>query len=250
MASKESTVTSANDIKQPAEGSELEEGKEEEQPTPWAWIKAVFKILKPPFAESEPLPVEILPWLYLSDKENSVEQIDKLCSLGITHVLTTNGRNNDEFKNIRSQLQNLGIKHYMIRASDKYDYDILGKHWEECKPIFQKVRNSRPRGKIVVHCGEGVNRSAFLVAAAMLTLGDDDAGPTNDADNTSNNNLVDQAERHDADKITLLTVVNHLQQKRGKVLTNLAFQKQLCELAAREGRLGEKPVGYTDDPLF
>lgn len=38
-----------------------------------------------------------------------------------------------------------------------------------------------------------------------------------------------------------------LKAKRGTVLTNLSFQKQLCLLAAKEGLLGDKPDGYTNE---
>jgi hypothetical protein len=46
-----------------------------------------------------------------------------------------------------------------------------------------------------------------------------------------------------------LDVVRLLKQKRGLVLSNYSFQKELCVLAAREGKLGDKPSGFTDEPL-
>lgn len=47
----------------------------------------------------------------------------------------------------------------------------------------------------------------------------------------------------------LLEVFKSAKEKRGMVLTNLSFQRQLCKLAAREGFLGAKPEGYTDGPI-
>ena len=68
----------------------------------------------------------------------------------------------------------------------------------------------------------------LVVAAAMLLLSDDD-----------NNNDMNRTGG------TLLGVVQDLKRKRGTVLTNLFFQKQLCILAANSDRLGELPPDKT-----
>lgn len=207
-------------------------------PVPWAWVKAVNDILaNPPFKEPD-LPVPLLPWLYLSDEYNSVRQIDKLLDLGITHVLTANAMPRAELDKIRLRLQNVGISHHAVGAHDENGYDILGLHWEECKKVFEDARD-HPDGKLVVHCVAGMNRSGVLAAAAMLTIGDRD----------NNDNTLTTSTIEDSKKPTLLDVIKALKRKRGMVMTNLSFQKQLCELAGREGRLGEKPLGYNDDPL-
>jgi protein-tyrosine phosphatase len=203
---------------------------DEQQITPWAWIKAVFHILcRPPFYEPETLPVQLLPWLYLSDEAHSIRMIDKLIDLGITHVLTTNGSRKRDLKLVPDHLKKVGIVHLSIRAHDELGYDMIGKHWEECRSFFMQARDQhQPRqGKVVVHCSAGRNRSGLMAAAAMLTLDDTETDS----------------------RRTLLEVVRDLKAKRGNVLTNLSFQKQLCELAAREGRLGEPPAGYNNDPL-
>eukprot|EP00526_Cylindrotheca_closterium_P027926 CAMPEP_0113650936 /NCGR_PEP_ID=MMETSP0017_2-20120614/27134_1 /TAXON_ID=2856 /ORGANISM="Cylindrotheca closterium" /LENGTH=81 /DNA_ID=CAMNT_0000563541 /DNA_START=57 /DNA_END=298 /DNA_ORIENTATION=+ /assembly_acc=CAM_ASM_000147 len=58
-------------------------------PPPWAWIKAVNNILaNPPFEEPTEMPVQLLPWLYLSDEYHSIRQINRLLALGVTHVLS------------------------------------------------------------------------------------------------------------------------------------------------------------------
>eukprot|EP00957_Ditylum_brightwellii_P015502 1167309-Ditylum_brightwellii.AAC.1 len=66
-----------------------------------------------------------------------------------------------------------------------------------------------------------MNRSALIACAAIMIL----------------------------DEMTLLNVVRLVKKKRGYLLTNKSFQRQLCLLAAKESLLGEKPSGYSDDAL-
>ena len=196
------------------------------QTLPWAWIKATNQILSGfPNKDPDYLPVELLPWLFLSDEFNCIWQPDKLKELGITHVLTVNERTNDEIEKTREKLQSIGITyHAVVGARDIEGYDMIDNHWEECLQFFQQAK-TRPTGKIAVSCVAGVNRSGLMAAAAMLVLGDDEVTGT------------------------LLDVVRLLKRKRGQVLTNFSFQKQLCLLAAREGKLGEFPEGFSDEPL-
>ena len=72
----------------------------------------------------------------------------------------------------------------------------------------------------------------LVAAAAMLLLNNDD----------DNSGDEQNFQRRD-----LLSVVKDLKGKRRMVLTNLSFQRQLCDLAAHHERLGDIPVGYTDE---
>ena len=220
----------------------LDEATTTNQEVPWAWIKATNDILtNPPYKEPQ-LPVQLLPWLWLSDEYNSVRQIDKLLELEVTHVLTTNTMQRGDLERIRLRLQQVGISHHAIDAHDENGYDMIGLHWEECKQFFETARN-HPKGKLVVHCLAGMNRSGLMAAAAMLTLGgekDNNGSSVSERDAPESKRLKDTS---------LLNVVKILKRKRGMILTNLSFQKQLCDLAAREGMLGERPEGYSDDPL-
>lgn len=67
-----------------------------------------------------------------------------------------------------------------------------------------------------------MNRSALIVASALLVL----------------------------ERKPLLEVVKHMKAKRGEVLTTRSFQRQLCNLAAKEELLGDKPEGYDDEPVL
>ena len=190
--------------------------------TPWAWIKAVNDIItNPPFQEPTLFPIQLKPWLYLSDVM-SLSKEDRLMDLGITHVLTTNKMT--YLEQLEKRLKRMGIIHCVVEGEDEIGYDMIGNHWETCKEFIHQAKHP-PFGKIVVHCAAGQNRSALIVAAALLTLDEENEKPT------------------------LLQVIKYLKAKRGIVLTNLSFQKQLCIFAAEHDCLGEKPEGYTDTPL-
>jgi len=51
------------------------------------------------------------------------------------------------------------------------------------------------------------------------------------------------------EQVPLLDVVRNCVAKRGSVLWNQSFQRQLCMLAMQEGLLGPKPIGYTDEEI-
>jgi protein-tyrosine phosphatase len=212
-------------------GAAAAQKQQEEDDIVLPWIEATNAILNaPPFAEPKQLPVAILPWLYLSDMY-AVRDADTLLQLGITHVLTTNGiRGEWEREEYERPFKASGVvvQHCIINGEDEEGYDMIGRHWEECKRFLEEVQK-HPNGKVVVHCGGGENRSALITAAAML--------------------LLDKNE--DGERRTLLDVVRSLKSKRGIVLSNESFRKQLCMLAAREHRLGGKPPERVDeDPHY
>ena len=195
----------------------------EETNVPWAWVRAVRDILSKAPYESEEQPVELLPWLYLCDWRcvsafDPIQGSGRILETGITHVLTTCRMPGVE--KLRNRLASAGIEYMAVMGRDEERYDMIGQHWEECYSFIRSVRDKEDK-KIIVHCLAGQNRSGLLAAAAMMVL----------------------ERRH------LLDVVRHIKAKRGVVLTNLSFQKQLCLLAQNEGLLGDKPKGYSDEPV-
>lgn len=168
------------------------------------WILKVNDILtSPPWREPQNLPVEILPWLWLSSQHGATRP-DRLQALQIGHVLTLNAMLPMEASRIEWALRSQGVDHTYIAAYDVEGYNMIGYHWEqECKPLLKQVRENN--GKIVVHCQAGQNRSGAIVAAALLEL---EGWP-------------------------LLKTIRHLKKIRGIVITNLSFQRQLVELAHR-----------------
>jgi len=191
---------------------------------PWAWLKAIRHILtttddRPSEEPSMSTPIEILPWLFISS-QSGLRNTDHLQKLGVTHVLTTNAMSNHQLGSLRATIQDdAGIAHRAISAEDEEGYRMIPRHWVECRGFLSAVR--RDGGKVVVHCVAGQNRSALIVSAALVSI----------------------------ERMPLCEAVTKLKARRGTVLTNRSFQRQLCVLASAEGLLGERPDGYTDDPI-
>lgn len=187
---------------------------------PWAWLKAFNDIVKadPPPEIPDP-PVAVLPWLYLAPFYCVQNQGAKLHSeLGITHVLSTNRTPPQVLESLYWELRSNEIDHYYVSADDLLSYDMMA-HWEESRDFLQQCRSGE--GKALVHCAAGMNRSGTIAAAAMMHFG----------------------------KMDLLQVARELKAKRGYVLSNASFVRQLVAFAAMEGHLGDKPEGYDDVPI-
>jgi hypothetical protein len=115
---------------------------------------------------------------------------------------------NEKLQSIQGLLASEIIQRFYLKGVDDEHYDMLGLHREECRNFLQEAKESGK--KILLHCLGGHNRSALIVAAAMIVL----------------------------ERTPVLDVVRHIKSKRGIILTNLSFQRQVCELAAEEGLLG------------
>ena len=210
--------------------------------TPWPWIKAVNDItVTAPWESEDELPIELLPWLYLSDigfvkniwsggggrGKKNMKKSPTLVELGITHVISTNEMKPSDLKSIRRKLGSVGIQHFYVDGRDIEGYNMIPNHWNECRQFLENQVRKNPQAKegttlpkVLVHCRQGQNRSALIACAAMMVL----------------------------EQRPLLDVVTNIKAKRGLVLTNLSFQRQLCMLAFEEGLIGNRPDGYTDDP--
>ena len=104
--------------------------QEEEVAGPWAWIRATQDILNsPPFHEPPKLPVELLPWLFISDMVSVRRNIWSLkAKMGITHVLTTNSMSDYELEVFQTELQQASVQHCIVPGEDEFGYDMIGKH--------------------------------------------------------------------------------------------------------------------------
>eukprot|EP00545_Synedropsis_sp_CCMP1620_P007852 CAMPEP_0119007602 /NCGR_PEP_ID=MMETSP1176-20130426/3121_1 /TAXON_ID=265551 /ORGANISM="Synedropsis recta cf, Strain CCMP1620" /LENGTH=228 /DNA_ID=CAMNT_0006959783 /DNA_START=944 /DNA_END=1630 /DNA_ORIENTATION=+ len=203
---------------------------QQQEDVPWAWMKRIQDLTNDPSVQAAnaahtirvvSLPVEILPWLLLSDEKNA-RNITKLKALGVTHVLSVNGTTAYEEERIRESLESAGIVHRRIAGEDREGYDMLGEHWDDCRAFIENSRERNEAAKVLVHCVAGINRSGLIACAAHMSF----------------------------EQETLLNAVEHCMRRRGAVLWNHSFQKQLCLLAAEEGLLGTKPAGYNDDPIL
>lgn len=206
---------------QPTTATSQYKSEAKSKPPIQPWLRAIQDILDKEPWESKPQPVQLLPWLYLSDVF-TVHNHGALLEHGITHVLTTATLPTPrQVDGLRCKLAGADIQHFYCPGQDFEGYDMIGTHWEQqCRPFLEGVRNGNQYNKVVVHCAAGMNRSALIAAAAMMVL----------------------------ERKPLLEVVQIMKSKRGTVLANRSFQKQLCLLAQREGLLGDKPAENEDEP--
>mmetsp|Transcript_6260 Transcript_6260/g.9093 ORF Transcript_6260/g.9093 Transcript_6260/m.9093 type:complete len:215 (+) Transcript_6260:309-953(+) len=188
---------------------------------PWAWVKYVRNMILDHNGRCpSSMPVKILDWLYLSNLGNVMDAERIKREIGITHVVTTNAMSSDCKKQLKTNVQNAGINnHLFVPGEDEEGYDMIGNHWGKCHSFLKDAKESG--GRVVVHCVAGINRSALVVCAACMIL----------------------------EQIPVIDAVRYCIDKRGTILTNESFQKQLCILAKQNGLLGDYPESYSDSPV-
>lgn len=173
-------------------------------------VAAIDKVLDDPAPIRPEFPIEIVPWLFLSS-QYACTRFERMEEMGITDVLTMNALPSNEAScRLEWSFREVGIDNFYLPAYDVEGYKLIDYHWEGCRKILQDVREKK--GKAIVHCQMGQNRSALVVGAALVEL----------------------------EHWPILKTVRYLREKRGAVLTNRSFRRQLCELALRLGRIDEE----------
>ena len=147
-------------------------------------------------------PYHMFQHVYLGD-EGSARRMDKLQSLGITHVLNCAG---DDTREPPVGYEKHGIKTKRISGRDAYDYDMM-QHYDEAKAFIEEAKVSG--GNVLVHCVAGINRSGVITLAYMMDEGD----------------------------VFLLEAIEAGVKHRGVILTNQYFQAQLVRFARSIGKL-------------
>mmetsp|Transcript_2912 Transcript_2912/g.4550 ORF Transcript_2912/g.4550 Transcript_2912/m.4550 type:complete len:338 (-) Transcript_2912:23-1036(-) len=156
------------------------------------------------------LPVQIVePHIFLGDAL-CVHNIENLKKLGITSVLNAAG--GSAIVPVEKLRVN-GISYSQFdQAQDLPSYPMLQNHLDEARAIFA-IEHAR-QGRVLVHCVQGLNRSAILTAAEYMLL----------------------------NRTDILTTVKHLRTQRcTECLTNRGFHLQLAKLAKAHNLLGPKP---------
>jgi len=106
-----------------------------------------------------------------------------------------------------------GIEYKRINAQDVKNYNLLQNDWKEAFE-FIKTSTENRKGKCVVHCVAGINRSALVVAAYYM--------------------LCTQT--------PVIETVQHIRKQRGNIaLCNEGFQQQLVAMARVHHLLGDAP---------
>ena len=156
-------------------------------------------------------PAQILPRLWLGDaRAAKPASVNRLGFDAVLNLAPEETRRRDGSSYAARDLEFLSIE-----ATDRPDYDLLGQHLSEAADFLERVGaagESAPAqagAGALVHCFAGVNRSAALVVAFVVTKL----------------------------RWSLLRTLRHVHERRPIVLTNLSFRLQLIRMAAREGLL-------------
>ena len=121
-------------------------------------------------------------------------------TLGITHILNCC----EPWCAMGSNTSFRGGRYAGFEAPDAADYPLLQEHFErDCGPFLDKARCQRGGGaRVLVHCAWGINRSAAVVVAWLVTR----------------------------QRRTLRDAVAHVRDKRGGLLSNVGFRRELALL--------------------
>lgn len=149
----------------------------------------------------------VLPHVYVGNIGNA-ENYKLLRKYGITHVLNCAGyKGNRSYQG--SPYEGLDIEYKEFMADDSETYDI-SQHFRESFHYMDKAK--RKNGCVLVHCAQGINRSVAVCLAYLMM----------------------------EKNYSLLKAVKQMQKKRGCVLSNRAFQRQLVMFACENGCLDSR----------
>ena len=146
---------------------------------------------------------QLTDYLYIGGY-NEARNMELLAGLGITHVLNCAAYR----KSLRNPYPEwTGIIGYrQFEASDDDFYDII-QHVPASKSFIDGARSQG--GKVFVHCARGINRSGAICIAYMT---------------------VDQQQ-------DMMEVVQYVKRRRGVILSNGSFRRQLIDFARKYGLL-------------
>ena len=157
------------------------------------------------------LPVQVSEGIYLGDARTA-HDIERLRSVGITHVLNVAGRHARSPVAVAGYKRE-GIGYLAVEAEDEEGYRMLARHLKTAVKFYESARKDKDC-KVLVHCMAGINRSGVIVCALKMLL----------------------------EKKVVLDVVAEVRLARGNVcLQNFSFQEELVDLARRKGLLGPAP---------
>ena len=156
-----------------------------------------------------PQPARVADWLYLGDIHD-VERLVAERPHGVRFAgilsLCPESMGRVDGVNRFGQLQGFGCAHQVVAASDSMGFDMISQALPAAmnfaRPFFER------RATLLVHGRDGINRSAFIVAALLVLLED----------------------------MPLTDALRAIAASRGRVLTNRSLRAQLLEIAARTGR--------------
>ncbi|XP_061307046.1 dual specificity protein phosphatase 13B-like [Pezoporus flaviventris] len=146
---------------------------------------------------------EVWPNLYLGDLHIARDK-EQLSRMGISHVVNAVARRS-HIETGPEFYKDLPVDYYGVEAEDNPNFDLSIYFY----PVAQHIKAAlnSPRGKVLVHCGMGISRSATLVLAFLMICED----------------------------MSLADAIQTVRSHRG-ICPNSGFLKQLWELDLRLGR--------------
>uniref|UniRef100_A0A3B4VR55 Dual specificity protein phosphatase n=1 Tax=Seriola dumerili TaxID=41447 RepID=A0A3B4VR55_SERDU len=102
---------------------------------------------------------QVWPNLYIGD-----EQVEKLSSLGVTHILNA-AAGRHRINTGQRFYSDLGVEYHGVEAADHPQFNIQ----PFFRPAAQFIDSAlQKNGKVFVHCAMGVSRSGALVLAYLM----------------------------------------------------------------------------------
>mmetsp|Transcript_31935 Transcript_31935/g.99352 ORF Transcript_31935/g.99352 Transcript_31935/m.99352 type:complete len:208 (+) Transcript_31935:40-663(+) len=166
-----------------------------------ALVKWIEDFVGFPTARPGPQPAQLTDWgLFLGGMEEATD-VSRLAELGISATLNVA----PSMCGSLTELYGGTLECKEIDAEDDEEYPILDLHLDAAVRFLKGIREQGRR--VLVHCYAGMNRSATLCAAYLVSV----------------------------ERLPLTQAVRVLRERRGAVLQNRAFTRQLVRLARSEG---------------
>ena len=171
-----------------------------------AWVRRVKAAVTPVRElDPDPSPALLAPGLYLGSMAHA-SNVPLMKRLGLTHVLDCADREPIEAYDAA------GVEHLLLGAQDNTSYPLLKTHSAQAAAFLRPALDGG--GAVLVHCEQGINRSAAIAIAFLLEWRME----------------------------PLLDVVAHAFAARPIILQNQGFVTQLVEHAAALGLLEVDPA--------
>lgn len=159
-----------------------------------------------------PQPADVAPWLCVGDLDDAWALVDGcLSDRGITAVLTLcKDRLVDADRaRLAAGMEKAGLRLLVLDARDRAHFDIFGQASDILRKAIEFAGHARQGGgRLLVHCFGGVNRAGAISVALLMLV----------------------------DRMPLLQAAEAVVGKRGRVLSNRGFRRQLVQLASREAQ--------------
>ena len=162
------------------------------------------KNLNPP--ESQPAKVSPDLSLYIGDIDDAAN-VENLKSLGIGCVVSVCAdQMKGKYEQLPIQLADAGIQQHILWAWDREYFPIINVAEHVADAIDASLSKPQKNG-VLIHCYAGVNRSAAVMIYFLTTRRE----------------------------LPLVTAIEQVMKKRGTILTNIGFQKQLVRHCFNNG---------------